>query len=462
MSELEKNKVSGQAPEKEAQERKISASEARDVLDKYDGFDILLAPMASFLDRFSPENPGKKKRFLQDEDAIEERKALRERLKAYTTILSQAGNSDEKEAHKAVRAIAQGKLESAEDLINGNLSTILNEARDLEQTYRELDLFFRNAEPQKAKNLTLLSVHPDVLLDADSDMVYSEIEKRITDQSRAVDQKKAYSMLVIPNLWKSKQPKNLIERYTKLAGAARMTFLTDFADCDTVEDALAERESKKWQGITGSELHHAHAAIFANHLVLRGKYDNLGEENDVHGSPAMAIAGKMYSEKISQPIMGEQNGAVTGAEGLVFHTVQDTVADLSDEGLNAMMHAYEKDMAYEACTAFTGGEYALKRYAVVRTFDYVNRVLRHYLGKVTGQALDRQRANLVRDTIQDFLDQLAEQKIITKGSVTQFDWNSRVPDRIDIDISIIPLWAVRTFVYALTAQNQSTDVKEKM
>lgn len=461
MSEMELNKPAGQqAPLKEA-ERTVSPQEARDILDQYDGFDLLLAPMASFLDRFSPDSPHKKKRFLQDEDTLEERKVLMERLKAYASILSKAGASGEKETHKAVRAIAQDKLEKSESLINQNLAAILSEARDLEQTYRELDLFFRNAEPQKAKNLTLLSVHPDVLLDPDSDMVYSEVEKRITDQSRAVDQKKAYSMLVIPNLWKSKQPKNLIERYTKLAGSARLTFLTDFADCESVEDALAERESKKWQGVTGSELHHAHLALFANHLVLRGKMDELGEEADMHGSPAMAIAGKMYSEKISQPIMGEQNGAVTGSEGLVFHTVQDTVADLSDEGLNAMMHAYEKDMAYEACTAFTGQEYALKRYAVVRTFDYVNRVLRHYLGKVTGQALDRQRANLVRDTVQDFLDQLAEQKIITKGSVTHFDWNSRVPDRIDIDISIVPLWAVRTFVYALSAQNQSTDVKEK-
>jgi Type VI secretion system, TssC, VipB len=176
----------------------------------------------------------------------------------------------------------------------------------------------------------------------------------------------------------------------------------------------------------------------------------------------MAIAGKMYSEKVSQPIMGEMNGSVSGSAGLAFHTVQDTVADLSDEGMNSMMHAYEKDMAYEACTAFTGAEYALKRYSVVRTFDYVNRVMRHYLGKVTGQQLDREKANFVRDTIQDFLDQLAEQKIITSGKVTQFDWNKNVPDRIDIDISIVPLWAVRTFVYALKAQNKkaSADLKE--
>ena len=104
-------------------------------------------------------------------------------------------------------------------------------------------------------------------------------------------------------------------------------------------------------------------------------------------------------------------------------------------------------------------KYALKRYAVVRTFDYVNRVLRHYLGKVTGQQLDRKRANFVRDTVQEFLDELVEQKIINSGKVVHFDWNSKIPDRIDIDIEIIPLWAVRTFVYALKAKNKQASAE---
>ncbi len=448
-----------QAPAAPAQ---LSEKEILDRLDEFDGFDELIGPLADNLDRFSPKAAGKKKRFLQDDDGVEERKELRDRVAAYIDLLSKGEASGEKSAHKGIKKVAQDKLDTNESLINENLSTILGAARDLEQTYRELELFYKNAAPQKTKNLTLLNVHPDVLLDADSRLVYNEIEKRITDESRSVDQKKAYSLLVIPNLWKSKRPKDLIEQYTKLAGDARITFLTDFADCDTVEDALKEREHKKWQGVTGPEAHHSHLALFANHLVLRGQHKGLDEEGEMRGSPSMAIAGKMYSEKVSQPIMGEMNGSVSGSAGIAFHTVQDTVADLSDEGMNSMMHAYEKDMAYEACTAFTGAEYALKRYSVVRTFDYVNRVMRHYLGKVTGQQLDQEKANAVRDTIQDFLDQLAEQKIITSGKVANFDWNKRVPDRIDIDISIVPLWAVRTFVYALKAQNKkaTADLKE--
>jgi hypothetical protein len=450
------------APVKETAAPQLTPQEIQDQLEMYDGFDELLTPLAENLRHFSPKAAGKKKRFLQDEDSLEDRKELKDRLQAYLNILKQGETLGQKDTHKGVRKLAQDKLDSNEALINENLSSILKASRDLERTYRDLENFFRNAAPQKVKNLTLLNVHPEVLLDADSNSVYNEIAKRITDESRSVDQKKAFSTLVIPYLWRSKRPKDLIERYTKLAGESRLQFLTDFADCDTVEDALSERESKKWQGFTGSEAHHAHLAIFANHIVLRGQHKGIDEEGDLRGSPCMAVAGKMYAEKVSQPIMGEMNGSVSGSQGLAFHTVQDTVADLSDEGMNSMMHAYEKDMVYEACTAFTGAEYALKRYAVVRTFDYVNRVMRHYLGKVTGQQLDREKANFVRDTIQDFLEQLAEQKIITSGKVTHFDWNQRVPDRIDIDISIVPLWAVRTFVYALKAQNKkaSADLKE--
>lgn len=440
--------------EREAPMPELSPEEIHDRLDRYDGFEELLAPLADNLDRFAPGAERKKRRFLQDSDLMRERQELRDRLQAYVDFFSKDGI----ESHKQIRSAAQEKLDNNEELINENLSNILNEARDLERTYREIELFFRNAAPQKVKNLTLVSVHPEVLLDADSNLAYNVIEKRLMDEARSVDQKKAYSVLVIPNLWQSERPKDLIERYTKLAGDARISFLTDFADCESVEEALKERENPKWQGFTGPEAHHSKLVLFANHLVLRGEHDGLSElEPELHGSPAMAVAGKMYSEKVSQPVMGEMNGSISGAQGLAFRTVQDEVADLSDVGLNAMMNAYEKDMVYESCTAFTGAEYPLKRYAIIRTFDYVNRVLRHYLGKVTGQQLDRKRANFVRDTVQDFLDQLVEQKIITAGKVTHFDWNPRVPDRIDVNIDIMPLWAVRTFVYALKAKDRSAE-----
>jgi hypothetical protein len=445
------NPAAASLQEKEALTRpKLSPNEIQDRLDKYDGFEELLMPLADHLDRFAAKAESKKRRFLQDGNMREERKELLDRLRAYVDVFSRK----EVAGHKQVRAIAQEKLDSNEALINENLSAILREARELERTYRQLELFFRNAAPQKVKNLTLISVHPEVLVDPDSNLLYKMVEKRITDQSRAVDQKKAYSILAIPELWRSTQPKNIIERYAKLAAEARISFLTDFADCDSVEECIKERESKKWQGIVGPELHHSKLILFANHLVLRGAYPGLDEEDELRGSPAMAVAGKMYSEKISQPIMGEMNGSISSANGIAFHTVVDEIGDLSEVGLNGLMHAYEKDMVYECCTAFDGAEYALKRYAVVRTFDYVNRVLRHYLGKVTGQQLDQARANNVRFIINDFLKQLAEQKIITKGKVTYFDWNKRVPDRIDVNIEIIPLYAVRTFVYALKAKNR--------
>ncbi|MEM1119670.1 MAG: hypothetical protein AAGJ18_04435, partial [Bacteroidota bacterium] len=435
----------------------FSPDEIQDYLDRYDGFEELLAPLADNLERFSPEKKSKKRRFLQDEDTLEDRKELLDRLQAFVGFLDQPEVAN----HKQIRTAAQEKLDTNEALINDNLANILGEVRDLEQIYRELDLFYKNAAPQKVKNITLLNVHPEALLDADSNLVYNVIEKKIMDEARSVDQRKAYSLLVIPGLWKSKRPKDVIERYTKLAGVSRLSFLTDFADCDSVEDTLEMREEKKWQGFTGPELHHSKLIMLANHLILRGKDVDLGEEDDLRGSVAMAVAGKMYAEKISQPITGEMHGSLSGVQGLAYRTVQDEVSDLSEVGMNATMNAYDKDMVYNHCTAFDGAEAPLKNYPVVRTFDYVNRVLRHYLGKVTGQQLDRPKANFVRDTIQDFLNQLVEQKIISAGKVTHFDWNHRVPDRIDVNIDIQPLWAVRTFVYALKAKDRDANSELK-
>jgi len=456
-NELQQESASEEQRSKQQETAQLDYSEIEGILEKYDGFEELLGPLADNLEKFSPDAKSKKRRFLEDEDLIEERKELKERIEAYLSFLK----DPKVESHKDLRTSAQGKLDSNEALINENLDAILSASRDLEQTYRELELFYRNAAPQKAKNIKLLNVNPEALLDADSNLVFNAVEKHVMDESRSVDQRKAYSMLVIPGLWKSKRPKDVIERYTKLAGDARMSFLTDFADTDSVGEAIDERESKRWQGVTGSEAHHSKLIMFANHLMLRGKHDGLEKDEEMHGSVAMAVAGKMYAEKISQPIMGEMHGSLAGVQGLAFRTVQDEVSDLSEMGMNATMNAYDKDMVYDSCTAFDGAEYPLKRYPVVRTFDYVNRVLRHYLGKVTGQQLDRPKANFVRETIQDFLNQLVEQKIISSGKVSQFEWNSKIPDRIDVQVDIQPLWAVRTFVYALKAKDRAADSELK-
>jgi hypothetical protein len=456
---IQQESQSSAQPEREAsgQSGSMSQEEAFDLLYRYDGFEELIGPLAENLEKFSPENESKKKRFLQDEDLVPERLELKDRLEAYVQFLSSGEVSD----HKSLRKLSQSKLEQNEELINENVDNILKESRDLERTYRELETFFRNAAPQKTANLRLLNINSETLLDADSNMLYNEVEKMILTESKSVDQRDAYSMLVIPELWRSTRPKDLIERYTKLSGDARMSFLTDFADADSVEEAIEERESKRWKGVTGAENHHSKLIMFANHLTLRGKHEGMEKDEDLRGSVAMAVAGKMYAEKISQPIMGEMHGSLANTQGLAYRTVQDEVTDLSNLGLNSTMNAFDKDMVYDSCTAFDGSEYALKRYPVVRTFDYVNRVLRHYLGKVTGQQLDRPGANHVRETIQDFLNQLVEQKIISSGKVAKFEWNSRVPDRIDVQIDIQPLWAVRTFVYALKAKDRSAESELK-
>lgn len=455
--ELQQGAESSQAREHTKEAAGLDESRVNDLLDRFDGFEELLGPLADNLEKFAPDAAGKKKRFLNDDYLIEERKELKERVEAYLNFLKK----DDINSHKDLRNSAQAKLDKNESLINENLDTILQASREMEQTYRELDLFYKNAAPQKAKNLKLINVNSEALVDADSNVVYNAIEKHILDESRSVDQRKAYSMLVIPGLWKSNRPKDIIERYTKLAGTGRLSFLTDFADCDSVSEAIDERDSRRWQGITGSEAHHSKLIMFANHVTLRGKHDGVENDEDMRGSVAMAVAGKMYAEKISQPIMGEMHGSIAGSQGLAFRTLQDEVTDISELGMNATMNAYDKDMVYDSCTAFDGAEYPLKRYPVVRTFDYVNRVLRHYLGKVTGQQLDRVKANKVRETVQDFLTQLVDQKIITAGKVSQFEWNSKVPDRIDVQVDIQPLWAVRTFVYALKAEDNTADSELK-
>jgi Type VI secretion system, TssC, VipB len=424
---------------------------ALDQLDAFDGIVSLVEPFAPDIERVVSER--NKKRFLEDEYAQEERLILKEQMLALARMLRKAENANE------LRALAQDELNQNETVFNKNVNTILEAVRPLERSFRELEIYFQNANAakQKINNLTILPVNQDALLNHESDVVHDKINKLLMNEATNVDQTNAYSMLVIPTLWQAKKPKLLIERYMEMANNAKVCFLTDFEDAASAEEALEWKKSKKWggeKGLMGSEHKNSKLVMFVNHLKLRKAYtEEYGEQQDLHGSPAMAVAGKMYRTIISQPVAGKQNGEITGIDGFAFEVRLPEVNDFAEVSLNAMMNAYGKNMAYEQCTAFNGEPAELRRYAIVRVYDYVYRVMRHYLGERTHEALTYREMTQLGSTINEFIQELVKERVLESGEVTYCGFDEVQKDKVNIDIRLGPIQAVRTFEYRLQAAN---------
>jgi hypothetical protein len=412
------------------------------------GYSALFKTIDDDLQYFAPEADEDTRNMFMEESAFKDK---RKELKALVAdLMDLVANSTSAEE---VQAKCDSKINQVAKLRKKNLATIVEKAKPLEKTYRELDMFYKNAGPNKLKNVTIVNVDRELVKDPDDDTVTSKVRDILAEPHLRIDQDKVYSLLVIPDFLGEK----LIQNYATIADDNKVLFMTDYRDAPSVESLLKYRNSPEGEKIGGPQKYWSHAVVFGNWIRMREKYPELAEKEGIFGSVAMAIAGKLYATKISQPAAGVQFGEVKNSSGIRFRPNQLEVGMISKVGINPMADFYQQDSPWEATTLFNGGNVELKHYAVVRTLDWIDKSLKHFLGKYTFELLDKNKANVVHKRLVKFLDDLAENKIIEKGQVTNFARNRDQPDRFDIDFKITPLWATRTFVYKIGVSKDNTE-----
>lgn len=412
------------------------------------GYSALFKNIDDDLQYFAPEADDDTRGMFLEEAAFKEK---RQELKSFVTEL--IGLVSDTNDVIQIQAKAQERVNQLAKLRKKNLATIIDKAKPLEKSYRELDMFYKNAGPNPAKNVTLINVDRELIKDSDDESVTSKVHEILAEPHLRIDQDKVYSLLVIPDFLGEK----LIQNYATIADENKVLFLTDYKDLPNVESVVKYRNSPDGEKIGGSQKYWSHAVVFGNWIRLREKYTDLSEKDSLFGSVATAIAGKLYSTKISQPAAGVQFGEVKNSSGLRFRPNQLEVGMLSKIGINPMADFYQQDSPWEATSLFNGANLELKHYAVVRTIDWIDKSLKHFLGKYAFELLDKEKANVVHRRLVKFLDDLTESRIIEKGQVTNFARNKDQPDRFDIDFKITPLWATRTFVYKIGVSKDSTE-----
>ncbi len=412
------------------------------------GYSALFKTIDDDLQYFAPEaDEDTRNMFLEETAFKEKRKELKSLVADLVDLVESSTDAGE------VQAKTTEKINQVAKLRKKNLAIIIDKTRPLEKSYRELDMFYKNAGPSNLKNVTILNVDRELVKDSDDESITNKVKEILADPHLRIDQDKVYSLMVIPDFLGEK----LIQTYATIADDNKVLFLTDYKDLPSVESMVKYRNSPDGEKIGGPQKYWSHAVVFGNWIRMREKYPDLPEKDGVYGSVAMAIAGKLYATKISQPAAGVQFGEVKNSSGIRFRPNQLEVGILSKVGINPMADFYQQDSPWEATSLFNGANLELKHYAVVRTIDWIDKSLKHFLGKYTFELLDRDKANVVHKRLVKFLDDLAENKVIEKGQVTNFARNRDQPDRFDIDFKITPLWATRTFVYKIGVSKDSTE-----
>ena len=420
-----------------AQQSTSSAAAALDKLKEYGGFTFL----ENIIDGFSNLNPSRKARrniFLSDAQWENERKVLANRLEVWIDLLK-SGQSAEQ-----MRDKAKERALHVEDLLNKNLNKVLARTRELETAYRSVDLFYRNTESQKVKNITIVNAEMDQLTDLDNPLFIDYISNELKQNFDRLDLRRNYSLLVIPGYLGSNA---VLDKWGKIAHSNKVMLLTDFQDLETPDDVVDIFFNADH---SGGDIYKSNIIMTCNWLLGRQKVVQVGEEDNLYVPGSSALAGKIYSTLMSQVVAGKKFGGLNDVESVHFDLKKSEISEIERMGLVPMVNEYSKVMAFSAKTLFNGDNLGLQTYSVVRVFDYISKVLFDFLNRRAFENWTTRTEADLRSQIVKFLDSIqGPTRLIEKFRVIRIEQDPNQKDRVLLDIHITPYFPAKSFVIQL-------------
>ncbi|GAC1432820.1 MAG: DUF5458 family protein [Chitinophagaceae bacterium] len=409
-------------------------------LEKFGGFDLLETAIDA-VQNINPERKARKKIFLEESSKKAERDALKKALQWWSEILNSSEDLSE------MIETCQQKSDHADQVLKKNLKAAVEGTQQLERSYRSVSLFFKNTESTKVKNVSLINAEPDQLKDLDNTRFIDAIQTELVDNYDRLDLRNNYSLLVLPGYLGSNK---VVEKWAKIAYENKIMLVTDFEDLEAPDDVMELFEAAN---LTGGDTYRSNVMMSCNWLVGRGKFSEIGEEDDLFVPPAGALAGKIYNTLMSQVTAGKKHGGMNEVDGVRFDLKKSEIASLEKLGLVPMVKEYGKVMAFSAKTLFNGDNLGLQTYSVVRVFDYVAKVMMDFLNRRAFENFTANTRKELNGQIVKFLDSITgPNKLIENFTIRRFEQDPVQKDKIYLDIHMKPYFPAKTFLIKLEGQ----------
>lgn len=417
--------------------KKSRFEESIDNLAKYGGFNFLESSIDG-IQNLNPERKARKRIFLTDSQKKNERDSLNSKIGLWIEMLNNSESiNDMIESCKEKSEVVSQKLSESQ-------LTAVEAVRELEQAYRGVMLFYRNTEADKVPNITIVNATEEQITDLDNTRFIDFIADELKQNYDKLDLRMNYSILAIPGYLGSNK---VVEKWSKIAYENKTMLFTDFADLDKPDDVV---EMFYASNLASGDTFKCNTTMSCNWLVGRSKYNELGEEDDLHVSPSAALAGKVYQTLMSQVTAGKKFGSINEVDGVVFPLKKSEISQLEKMGLIPMVNEYGKVMAFSAKTLFNGDNLGLQTYSVVRVFDYITKVLFDFLNRRSFENWSTKTERDLRGQIVKFLDGVqGPDRLIEKFRIKRFEQDPNQKDRIYLDIHLTPYFPAKSFVIKL-------------
>lgn len=431
------------APVRERQEIKNPLEllkSSADKMAKFGGFDLIESSIEG-TQNLNPDRKARRNIFLTESQKKEDRESLLAALTQWANVL-EANN----EISDMVSECEQ-KAEQCQKVLDTNLARAIEESNDLERSYRNVALFFKNTEGDKLKNVSFLNCELDQMKDLDNTRFVDYVREELKMNYDRLDLRNNYSIMVLPGYLGSNK---VVEKWAKIAHENKVMMVTDFEHLDAPDDVM---EMFELANLTAGDKFKSNVMMSCNWLVGRGKFAELGEEEDLYVPPSGALAGKIYKTLMSQVTAGKKFGSMNEVDGVKFDLKKSEIANLEKMGLVPMVKEYGKVMAFSAKTLFNGDNLGLQTYSVVRVFDYVTKVLMDFLNR---RAFENFNANTRKDLmgqIVKFLDNITgPDKLIEDFTIRRFEQDPVQKDKIHLDIHMKPYFPAKNFMIKMEGQ----------
>jgi len=406
-------------------------------LAKFGGFNFLESSVDG-IQNLNPERKARKKIFLTDEQKQGDRDSLKNTIDLWIDLLSSSDSINEMLDKSKAKAQSVSKKLSESQLI------AVNTVKELERSYRAVMLFYKNTETDKLPNITIVNAAPEQITDLDNSRFIDFVAGELKQNYDKLDLRMNYSILSVPGYMGSNK---VVEKWAKIAHNNKVMLFTDFADLEKPDDVVEMFFSSN---LAGGDTFKANTTMACNWLVGRGKYAELGEEEDLHVSPSAALAGKVYRTLMSQVTAGKKYGSINEVDGVAFQLKKSEISQLEKMGLIPMVNEYGKVMAFSAKTLFNGDNLGLQTYSVVRVFDYITKVLFDFLNRRSFENWNSKAERDLRSQIVKFLDGIqGADRLIEKFKIVRFERDPSQKDRIFLDIHLTPYFPAKSFVIKL-------------
>lgn len=357
------------------------------------------------------------------EEKFNFRKELRTRLNAYMETLEATDIKNRGQ----LRTFFETKALYNDELIRSNISAILAASRDIERSYRELEVFFKNAGPRRVRNVTLLSYSVSAFQGGDFDRLSQAVRDTLMDKGMRLDLSRSYSSIVFPRMLGGDSKNTSSSAYSDFQ---RLLVLTDIPIIvSNIKDI--EPYIQRW---VSSNAHSKNLLLFANNIVLRKPIVEYVEKLELLGSSAMAVAGLLYSSSIFK----FNENSLRGVKELSFKVSKPEAKSYSEKGINVLGYVESKIMPLEFCTAFIGHDTGLKNPFLSLTMNYITKILEHHLNVnvFAFQKIDSKMLDDSERRIEAFLKLLQEQAILEQGKIEEFGNDSKRADSLRLSINI--------------------------